>query len=245
MSSDSSASGCAPDPACGENDKNSIFPPGSTPEARLNIPSALCSLGMTPRLVTGFIRQIFLQHFADINQIMNPSLRDKLKRDGAWTPDENSGLYIEALAHWRPELTEFRPAILIKEGDWNYDRRVIGDQAGQEWRDGRQFYAGFWKGSHTMFIVGKEAAETQLLSIEVAKLLLYYGPVICDQMQLHRFVMLRIGAVSALKEATENYVVPVSVAYVSEETWSLQVDAPRLKKISIDINAVIGYAGNC
>jgi len=236
---------CPPDPTCGVTDGNpDIYPPGTTPEKRFFKPSALCSFGNTPRLMTGIIKQIFMQHFADVNQVINGNLRDFLKRNGVWSSGSDSGLYIEALDVWKPEDTEKRPAILIKEGDWTYDRRGIGDMAGgQQWRDGVSFYAGFWKGSHTMFVIGNEGAETQLLAMEVAKLLLMYSPVIMDQMELHRFVMLKIGALSALKEATENYVVPVSVAYVSEETWSLQEDAPRLKKIVFDVKELIGYAG--
>lgn len=236
---------CPPDPTCGVTDGNpeGFFPDGTLPEQRTFKRSALCSIGNTPRLMTGILRQIFLQHFADINQVANSYLRDFLQREGVWSDGVESGLYIEALARWKPEMTEQRPAIVIKEGAWRWQRRGIGDQAGYTWRDGQHYYAGFWQGSHTIFIIGGEAAETQLLSMEVARLLLHYGPVIMDQMELHRFVMLEIGPVSALKEATENYVIPVSVGYVSEETWSLQVDAPRLKRIVFDVDEIIGYAG--
>jgi hypothetical protein len=192
--------------------------------------------------MTGIIRQIFLQHFVDVNQVINGNLRDFLKDNGVWSEGPESGLYIEALDRWKPEETEKRPAVLIKEGDWTYTRRGIGDAMGNTYRDGVHYYGGFWKGSHTMFAVANQGAQTQLLAMEIAKLLLWYSPVIMEQMELHRFMMVQIGALSALKEATENYVVPVSVAYVSQETWSLQEDAPRLKQIVFDVNEIIGYA---
>ncbi len=235
---------CQADPTCGgDNGDDPGFPPGSRPEDRRFRLSTLCSMGMTPRLMTGIIRQILLQHFVDPNQIFNPNLRDQLVQNGAWTSGPESGIYIEALDRWRPEMTEKRPALVIKEGDWTWERRGIGNQAGYDWRDGKQYYAGFWKGSHTVFAVGNEGAETQLLSWEARTVLTWYSPVIMDQASLHQFEPLRLGALQALDESTENYIIPIDYAYVAEETWSLQEDAPRLKKIVFDVDELVGYTG--
>jgi hypothetical protein len=202
--------------------------------------SALCSFGQTPRMLTGVIRQILTQHFADPDQISDAHLREFLEREGAWSPGLDSGIYIESIARWRPELTEARPAIIIKEGDWVWRRVGIGDFSGADPRDGRRYFAGLWKGTHTVFAIGNEGAETQILAAEFAKLLAWYGPIITDQMNLHRWMVIKIGALSALKEATENYVVPVDIAYVAEEAWSLQEDAPRLKRIVFDVEELLG-----
>lgn len=224
--------------ACVSDNPNSavedLYPDGTVPEERLDKLSAICSFGHTPRLMTGIIRQILLQVFVDENNIRNAHLRNYLRRNGVWSEGVDSGIYIESLLRWRPELTESRPALVIKEGDWDWMRVGIGDRAGVDWRSGRQSGLGYWKGTHTVFAIGGEGPETQLLGAEVAKLLLWYGQTIVDQMNLHRYVPLQLGAPRALQEATENYVVPVSVAYVAEERWSTQVDAPRLKRIVFD-----------
>lgn len=223
---------------CDSNNPNSevddLYPEDSLPEVRLDKISAICSFGHTPRLMTGIIRQILLQVFADENNIRNAYLRDYLRRNGVWSEGVDSGIYIESLLRWRPELTEQRPALVIKEGDWNWWRVGIGDRGSIDWRSGKQSYVGYWKGTHTVFAIGGEGPQTQILGAEVAKLLLYYGQTIVDQMSLHRYVPLQIGAPRALQESTENYAVPVSVAYVAEEQWSTQVDAPRLKRIVFD-----------
>jgi hypothetical protein len=189
--------------------------------------------------MTGTVRQILLQHFADANNVMNQHLRERLQRDGVWQPGPESSLYIESLSLWRPDITEARPALLIKEGDWNWWRASIGDSDGVDWRSGKASFFGYWKGSHTVFAVGREAAETQLLAVEVAKVLLYFGPMIFEQLALHRFVMLQIGALRAIKESTENYIVPVSFGYVAEERWSLQADAPRLKRVHFNTDDML------
>lgn len=218
---------CIVDP----NDGATGFPPGTEPEQRLGKLSAICSFGHTPRLMTGIIRQILMQVYVDEENVRNPHLRQYLRDNGAWSAGPESGLYIESIARWRPEMTGARPALLIKEGDWSWMRVGIGDRVGIDWRSGKESFLGFWRGTHTVFAVGNEGAETQILAAETAKLLLWYGREIQDQMDLHRYMVMQIGALSALKESTENYVSPINIAYVAQETWSTQVDAPRLKRI--------------
>jgi hypothetical protein len=230
-------------PICGSDNPNTgveeLYPPGTEPEVRLDKISAICSFGHTPRLMTGIIRQILLQNFVDEQNVRNAHLRRYLRNNGTWSPGPDSGLYIESLLRWRPEMTEARPALVIKEGDWEWMRVGIGDHAGGDWRSGKESFLGYWKGTHTVFAIGGEGPETQILGAEVAKLLLWYSRTIQDQMSLHRFVPLQIGAPHAVQEATENYVVPVSVAYVAEEKWSTQIDAPRLKRIVFDIDELM------
>jgi len=228
---------------CGSDSPNSgvedLYPPGTLPEGRLAKLSALCSFGHTPRLMTGIIRQILLQNFVDEQNVRNAHLRNYLRENGVWSEGPDSGIYIESLLRWRPELTGSRPALVIKEGDWDWMRVGIGDRGSVDWRSGKQSYLGYWKGTHTVFAIGGEGPETQILGAEVAKLLLWYGQLIAEQMSLHRFVPLQLGAPRALQEATENYVVPVSVAYVAEEQWSTQADAPRLKRIVFNTDELL------
>ena len=209
------------------------YPGADTPEDRPGEPSALCSFGETPRLLTGVLRHLFLQHFADVRNIHNGHLRRIMTQAGPWQPGERTGLYIESLANWKPELAEFRPGIVIKEGEWRWRRVSIGDSAGLTVRDGKYFYAGLWDGSHTVFALGNEGAETQILATEVAKLLLWTSQLLVQHFDLHRFVLVSVGALSALEESTENYVVPIQMAYTKEEGWSVQEDAPRLKRLTI------------
>lgn len=231
------STGCNFDPNAGVDD---LYPDGTAPEQRLDKLSALCSLGHSPRLMTGIIRQLLLQYFTDEENVRNAHLRQFLRDNGTWSAGVDSGLYIESLLRWRPELTESRPALVIKEGDWDWTRVGIGDAAGEDWRTGKESFYGLWKGSHTVFAIGNEGAETQILAAEVADLLLFYAPVIAEQMNLQRFVPLQMGAPAALQESTENYVIPVSVAYIVERQWYTLPDAPRLKRIVFDVEELLG-----
>jgi hypothetical protein len=188
----------------------------------------------------GALRQVLLQHFADPRNILNATLRTKLERDGVWSPGTDTGIYIESLHRWRPELTESRPGIILSEGEWQWQRYGIGDQMGVEWRSGKQHFGGIWKGTHTFFAVDNNGAEAQMLAWEVAKLMLWFASEIAEKLELHRFVPVAVGEVAALKEATENYVVPVTVAYAAFETWYIQEEAPRLKRIVFRTSEVFG-----
>lgn len=207
------------------------FPEGTTPENRFTKLSSLCSFGVTPLILTGALRQIFCQHFSDTDNLINETIRTTLLREGVWQEGPETGIVIESLSRWRPEITNARPGIIIKAGEWTWMRVGIGDQSGVDDRSGRRTFMGFWQGSHTIFALGNEGAETQILAAEVAKLLLWFGPVIADQLCLQRFLVVSIGELAALKESSENYVVPVTVAYVASENWFLDADTPRLKRI--------------
>lgn len=191
--------------------------------------------------MTGLLRQVAIQHFSDTRHILNASLRKRIEDDGGWTPNADTGIYIESLHKWNPEQTESRPGIILKEQEWQWQRRGIGDLFAEDWRSGQQTFHGLWQGAHTLFALGNEGAEAQILAIEMAKILLWYSPRFTRDLGMHRFVLVSIGAVSALKESTENYVVPVNVAYVVQETWHLTPEAPRLKRIDARVDEALKH----
>jgi len=211
----------------------------AVPQNRVPKLNSLCSFGMTQLVMTGALRQVFCQHFADPDNLISESLRQRMRREGVWQEGPESGLYIESLGRWRPELTEARPGLVIKSGEWTWLRMGIGDQSGADVITGRRTFGGFWQGSHTIFVLGNEGAETQVLAAEVAKLLLWFGPVIADQLCLQRFLIVSIGELSALAESDENYVVPITVGYIAPEEWFLDSDAPRLKRIVFKASEIL------
>lgn len=208
-----------------------LYPAGSVPEVRIDSVSALCSLGVTPLVMTGMLRQVMLQHFVDPDNIDDSRIRRQLTDAGAWGPGNDSGLMIESISRWVPNMSGQRPAIIIKRNAWRYQRLTIGDQAGEDYRDGSRYYVGLLEGSHTLFALAKQGAEAELLGAEVTRFLLRYSPLFTEQMNLHKFTLVQIDALHKIKEATRIYAVPVTVAYVVEERWRLLPHAPRLKRI--------------
>ncbi len=202
-----------------------------TPELRAEIASALCSLGPRPHIVTGFLRQWLIGHFSVAGQIEHPELRGKLwKAVGTETEIE-----IESLTRWKPETTEFRPAVVIGRNDWKVLRLGIDDRMMGEtgWTPdiGTDHYAAYLEGSHTLFCISSLATEAEILGAEVYREMMQFGPLVRQELDLKRFAVVGVGKLFEIEEARSNYAVPVTVAYGIEERWKLVPHAPFLKRI--------------
>ncbi len=211
------------------------FPDDSLPENRVPKVSALCSYGMRPHVMTGFLRQLLMGHFADPQNIEEPRIRQLLEAVGGWQPEDNgaspTGILIESITRWAPNTADKRPAILIKRNQWQWSSRVIGDKNVENLYTGETSYSGFWEGSHTLFCLSQYGAEAEFLSTEVVKFLILFSPMIRQQMDFFKFYVAQVGGVGEVQEVTEGYAVPVNVAYMAQETWATQPYAPRLKRI--------------
>jgi len=211
------------------------FPDNSTPENRVPRVSSLCSYGMRPHIMTGFLRQLFIAHFADPQNIEEPKLRKQVTDLLNWRPENGAPDYgpiaIESITRWTPQTADKRPAVIIKRNTWKWQRLGIGDVSGGNYADGSVSYSGMWDGSHTIFCMAPNGVETELLTIELVKLLVRFSPWIREQLSLLRFTVAEVGGVGEVQEVIQGYAVPVTVAYAAEESWSLQPHAPRLKRI--------------
>jgi hypothetical protein len=61
--------------------------------------------------------------------------------------------------------------------------------------------------------------------------MMQFGPVIRDELNLKRFVVVSVGALFEIEESKENFGVPVTVSYVADENWKIIPQAPVLKRI--------------
>jgi hypothetical protein len=212
-----------------------LFPEGFGPENRLPNVSSLCSYGTRPHAMTGFLRQVLMEHFASVTNIEDQIIRRKLEETGVWKPSENgeneSGIIIESITKWLPNTESQRPALVIKRNAWQWERVLPGDSDGDTYEQGHRFYFGFWSGSHTIFVLGQNGGEVELLATEVGRFMLRYASEFVEMMNLHRFVPVGVDTLHQLKEVADHYVVPVTVAYRAEEYWRLEPHAPRLKRM--------------
>jgi hypothetical protein len=211
------------------------FPDGSTTENRVERVSSLCSYGMRPHVMTGFLRQLLIGHFSDPQNIEDPKVRRHVKELGGWKETDSGlnpgGILIESITRWTPNTADKRPAVLIKRNGWQWSSRVVGDRAETNYYTGEVSYSGFWEGSHTLFCLSQSGAETEFLATEVVKFLILFSPLIREQMNFFKFYVSEVGGVGEVQEVTQGYAVPITVAYVAEESWSIQPLAPRLKRI--------------
>jgi hypothetical protein len=195
--------------------------------------------------MTGLLRQLLLAHFSDPQNIEEPRVRRQFEELGMWRPSDNGlnagGILIESITRWQPATADKRPAILIKRNAWQWQRQGIGDRASTNVYEGSSQYVGFWEGSHTLFCLAPSGGEIEFLATEVVKFIHQFAPWIREQMNLFRFLVSEVGGVGEVQEAVQGYAVPVTVAYVAEEAWSLQPYAPRLKRIVFKATDLLSY----
>ena len=173
-----------------EFDEN--FPENSQTENKIETVSALCSYGMRPHVMTGFLRQLLIGHFSSPENIEDFRVRKQLENIGIWRPADNpvnnslnpTGILIESITRWAPSTADSRPAILIRRNSWRWSTRVIGDKVETNNYTGDTEYVGFWDGSHTLFCFSQNGAEAEFLSMEVVRFLTLFSPLIRAQMSL-------------------------------------------------------------
>ena len=209
-------------------------------------PSALCSIGRPPLVMTGALLWILRRHFATANYIVDPDLSKFL-----WTPDSTtSQLMIEPVTKWHGAPTQTlqsRPAVLVKRNTYSRiklgigDRHMSGgkpvvdnlDEVGDNAVDAGVKFEVIIAGSHTVFCIGNTGAEAEAVGTEVFFELLEFTPLIRRDLGLNKFQVMEIGGLNKLEESNEHWVVPVTVTYMFNHVWELNEDAPKLKGVTL------------
>jgi hypothetical protein len=201
----------------------------SDPKPAFDTGNNLCALGMTPHIVTGFLRDWLTNRFSDADNIETEQLRGML-----WTATQPTGILIESITRWKPEATEKRPAIIIKRGNWASSRLVLNDSAGiGDVYLGSQRYGRLMTGSHTLFCISNSGAQSEIISGEVFKDLNTYGLVIANILNLVKFEAVELGELFQLEEAKENYAAPIVIQYTGQEVWTVAQQGPILKRVNL------------
>lgn len=204
----------------------------STPQYAGQTLSSICALRPRPLIMTGLFRDVLVRHFADVSNIEDTALRGSIWREG-----ETTDILIESIHRWTPQLTEHRPAVLIKRNAYSNRRLSVGDRRHGPSADmqGNSHFTTAWVGSHTLFCLAGTGALAEILSSEVQRELTEFGPVIMKSVDLLRFQVMEIGSVSEVEEATENFAVPITVGYAYTQTWVLQQEAAPLRRVSLSL----------
>lgn len=188
--------------------------------------SNLCSKGWRPIMLTGLLRDLLTRHF------LPGLIEDTDIRHLVWRPDEKTDILIESVHRWRGELTEKRPAILVKRNTYQNQRFGIGDLRGPDGR-GMNRYSTFWVGSHTVFCIHGTGAGVEILATEVQRELTQFAPVVREDLGLKKWSVTEVGAIAEVEEARESFVVPITVGWAYEESWTLELESPKLRRISL------------
>lgn len=180
-------------------------------------------------MLTGLFRDLLTRHFAVPLNIEEPDLRHYV-----WREDERTGILIESVHRWRGELVEKRPAILVKRNSYQNLRLGIGDSLGAD-EQGFESFATFWVGSHTLFCLHGSGASADILATEVQRELTQFGPILRRHLGLYWLAVAEVGEASEIEEARESFGVPITVGWAYQETWKVELESMKLRKIPLSI----------
>ena len=197
--------------------------------------SYLCERGWQPLLITGFFRDTLIKQWSNPQNIITPELKQYL-----WSEQPGSGILIETVFRYRPDMVEERPAIMIKRNSirnmpigMNGLMTGAGANAYQTERGAIERYTTLFVGSHTFFCIHKSGAATEMLATEVKTHMVESTPVIRRFLGLRQFSVTEFGAIQELEESTENFVIPITVGWCYEHNWELREESLPLQSLTL------------
>lgn len=186
-----------------------------------------------PFQITRLIVQWLRQHYVPGN-IQQPAIQDN-----TWLPTDDTKILIESYTKWKPQLTEKRPGLIVKRHQVQalqdgIGNRMMGGAGAEGLKDYRSVRL---VGSHSVFCVAGEGGEAEVLAAETYRELMKFAPKMTERLGLIRTVLSSIGEISLLEEATENFAIPVTIAYAFWDTWRIdELDAPLLARFNAVFN---------
>jgi hypothetical protein len=196
----------------------------------------LCGSGFRANKMTGILLLWLTQHFSNTDYIVEPGVKNRI-----WTTNpETSKIQILAHDDWKPQTTEQRPALLVKRNEQKFvrygiDNRLMGGGPPYETR---RIHVSAMQGSHTVFCIAGEGGEAEQLAAEVSQDLMKFAPIVREWLNMLRVELVSIGKMSKLEEGSENFAVPIDIAYAYLEEWEL---FPQDTPILTEIKGILGY----
>lgn len=206
--------------------------------------SSLCTEGLRPSVLTGVILRLITRHFSVERGIQHPKLKSYI-----WNRDpRTTKILIVPVWRWLTLSSQLRPAIVVKRNALRPRQLGISDGEAVTASEPRSDTDRIplnqeaisqiaVAGSHTIFALANEADAAEILSTEVWTRLMQYQQAIQTEFGFHRFRVAEIGPISKLEEASEDFVVPITVAYAYIEAWSVWSSSPFLKRIAFETNS--------
>ncbi len=212
-----------------EPNTTEIDPPADLLEASVacQFPSRLA--------ITGIILDCIRQLFSKPCNLTHPQLKDFF-----WEPDNTSDplkapyqVMVEDSFFFDLSKSGIRPAILVKAGNWQESKMVLGDNGLLG-----NIYHKRVQGTHSIQVIAKTVAQAELLAREVHGYLGHFGPLIREWIGVARWEVPTLGEPTELEEQSENVVISLGVAYELVYSWELHPTTSRLLR-QIVISAII------
>lgn len=209
--------------------------------------SSLCTSKQPANVLTGIFTRLLREHFSDPNNLEFGGQNEPTRQleQYLWSSGPDSHIQIQPVWAYNTQDIQNRPALYIKRNAFQPQRIALDNgwgvnshqNAGKVVEVRGEFHGKTLVGSHTIFCVGREGAEAELLGQEVLNHFMMFGPLLRRDLKLMQLEVTEVGEVALLDEFVEHFVVPVVVGYGIGMTWRLKEVGPLLKTLAIDLSA--------
>lgn len=187
----------------------------------------LCHLRKTPLVLYGLFVEVTRQMY--VNDLNFP-----IDVCAKWDKDLNkTKIWIDTEFKWEDESPSFRPAIYIRLGAIQY-KSVTGRHDAlysQDLVQGETHYSRSGTGTFTLVHIGHSKGESVALAGASLDFLDAFSTVIRDDLNFTTFELITTNPMTVDKEAREKYRSEVVIAFAFEDSWSLKLESPKLKRI--------------
>ena len=189
----------------------------------------LCHIRKTPNVLYGMFTEVIKQFYVN-----EDNLPIEIPSNRTWDADpKKTKIWIDSELEWDPDAIEFRPAIYVELSQIAY-KSTTGrhDGAiGMDLEQGEYHFSRTGTGNVSFNHVGSTKGESAAFAGATLDFLDGFSKVIRDSLNFEVFELQALSPISLDKESRERYRSIVAVNYVFQDTWSLKLESPKLKRL--------------
>lgn len=156
--------------------------------------------------------------------------------DVTWTNDpKTSGIYIQTEYLWDDEVVEKRPAVFISLPELNYSSYTGGNtgQVAIDLQEAEYDFARKVSGAVQWIVIGNTKGEAVKIGTAILNYVDAFASVIRKDFCFEEFYVTQFKPVVVVKESRERMRTTLTANFVVQESWTLKMESPKLKKMHI------------
>jgi hypothetical protein len=189
----------------------------------------LGQLRKTPLLLYGIFVELVRQFYSNAYNI-------PINTCAIWTADEEtSGMWIDSDYKVEDSKIEKRPAIYVKLGPIEYSSATgqSNSQTGMVLEEGQYNYSRYGQGTVTFRHIGTSKGQTMVLAGSTLDYLDAFANIIAGDFCFEQFEVVRLTPIALDKsESKDRYHCDIVCRFKFQDTWTLKLESPKLKKLT-------------
>ena len=189
--------------------------------------SLLGNIRKTPLVLYGIFTELCRQFYAT-------TVNMPLEVAYTWDPDvKKTSIWIDTEYKWEDTNPELRPAIYTKLGDIQYTSLTgrHDSSMGANLEEGEFHFSRNGAGQIQWIHIGRSKGEAVAIAGATLDYLDALSKIIKDDFCFQSFEIVSLSPLAVDKESKERYRSVVTAAFTFQDTWTLKMESPKLKRI--------------